>query len=64
MPFIVVNGPPVQDLVSKRALVAGITEVVARVYGQPPENITVLIREDEAENVAVAGQLLVDRSKK
>ncbi len=61
MPFIVVNGPPVRDLARKRALVAGITEVVAREYGQPPENITVLIREDEAENVAVAGNLLADR---
>ena len=63
MPFIVVNGPPIQDLARKRALVAGITEVVAREYGQPPENITVLIREDPAENVGVAGKLLSDRKE-
>jgi len=61
MPFIVVNGPPLKDLARKRAVVAGITAVIAKEYGQAPENITVLIREDPAENVGVAGKLLSDR---
>ncbi len=61
MPFIVVNGPPVSDLGRKRRIVAGITDVVVREYGLPPESVTVLIREDAGTNVAQGGVLLADR---
>ena len=59
MPTISVDGPPIKDLASKRALVKGLSEVAARVYGIP--HITVLIRENPPENVGVNGELLVDR---
>ena len=59
MPTIVVDGPPIEEVERKRALVKGLTEVAARVYGIP--HITVLIREIQPENVGVNGELLADR---
>lgn len=61
MPFIVVNGPVIKDIEKKRIVVKEITDVISRVYEQPKENITVLIREDEPTNVAQGGKLLIDR---
>ena len=61
MPFIVVNGPPVSDLGRKRRIVAGVTDVIVREYGLPPESVTVLIREDAGTNVGQGGVLLADR---
>jgi len=63
MPFIVVNGPPVSDISRKRRIASGITDVIVREYGLPPESITVLIREDAGANVAQGGILLCDRKK-
>jgi 4-oxalocrotonate tautomerase family enzyme len=63
MPFIVVNGPPVAEVERKRRIASGITGVIVREYGLPPESVTVLIREDAGTNVAQAGVLLSDRKK-
>jgi 4-oxalocrotonate tautomerase len=61
MPHIVVNGPPLKDLDKRRVLVKDIADSVQKVYGVPREAIIVVIREDDASNVAQGGKLLSDR---
>jgi 4-oxalocrotonate tautomerase len=60
MPTIVVDGPPL-EVEKKRQLVKGLTEAAIEVYGSIP--ITVLIKENPAENVGVNGELLIDKRK-
>jgi len=60
MPMIMVEGPPL-DVERKRQLVKKLTETAVEIYRI--EHITVLIRENQPENVGVGGQLLVDRKK-
>jgi 4-oxalocrotonate tautomerase family enzyme len=45
----------------KRELVKGITDVVARVTGNPPEGVHVIIQEVIRENWANGGLLTPDR---
>jgi len=61
MPTIVVDAPPL-EVENKRQLVKGLTETAIGVYGNIP--ITVLIKENPAENVGVNGELLVNRRQK
>ena len=61
MPTITVEGPPIK-IEQKRELVKGLTDAAVKVY--KIEHITVLIRENQPENVGISGQLLVDRKKK
>ena len=60
MPTIMVEGPPM-DIERKRQLVKKLTEAAVEVYGIG--HITVLIRENQPENVGLGGQLLADRVK-
>jgi 4-oxalocrotonate tautomerase len=61
MPTITVEGPPVPTE-KKRVLVKSLTEAAEAVYeGIPADAFVVLIRENEAENVGVGGELLCDR---
>jgi 4-oxalocrotonate tautomerase len=61
MPTITVEGP-LLAVDKKRRLVKGLGEVAAGVYDNiRPEAIVVLIKENEAENVGVGGELLADR---
>jgi 4-oxalocrotonate tautomerase len=59
MPVITVEGPAIREVDRKRALVKGLTDVAAEVYGI--KHIVVLIRENEPENVGVSGELIADR---
>jgi len=61
MPQITIDGPKLEDLERKRALVRKITDAVVEAYGSPREHTTVLIREHSAENFGVGGELLIDR---
>lgn len=63
MPTIVLDGPPVPDLDRKRTLVKAISEAAAQAYSLPSEIMTVIIRENQPENVGVGGLLLLDRKK-
>jgi len=64
MPAITVEGPPI-PVDKKRRLVSGLWEVAKGVYDDiRPEAIVVLIKENEAENVGVGGELLADRRAK
>ena len=61
MPTITVEGPPIPEIERKRVLARKLTDVAVEVYGI--EHITVLIKENPPENVAVRGELICDRKK-
>ncbi|MFW6040967.1 MAG: 4-oxalocrotonate tautomerase DmpI [Thermoplasmatota archaeon] len=58
MPNITVEVPPI-DVETKRRLVERLTEAAQEEYGI--DEITVLIKENKAENVGVRRKLLADR---
>jgi 4-oxalocrotonate tautomerase len=61
VPTITVEGPPVSTE-KKRTLVKALTEAAVAAYeGIRTDAFVVLIRENEAENVGVGGELLCDR---
>lgn len=64
MPNITVEGPPVADLDKKRKFVDKLTTAAAEAYELPKQAIVVLLKENRPENVAVGGELLIDRIKK
>ncbi|MPW38379.1 4-oxalocrotonate tautomerase [Thermococcus sp. 101 C5] len=57
MPIIIVEGPKA-DEDTKRELVKRLTEVVREVYGV--HHVSVVIHENETENVGINGELLSD----
>ena len=61
MPTIIVEGPPI-GIETKRRLVERLTRVVSEEYGIP--SITVLIKENAAENVGIDGTLLCDKRRR
>jgi len=63
MPTIVVSSQKQNDVDKKRKLVERITSAVVEVYGVPKEAITVVLLENEPENVGVGGVLLLDRQR-
>ena len=64
MPTITIQGPPVGEIGRKRAFVEKVTDAASEMYGLPREIISVLIKENSAENVGVGGELLIDRRKR
>ena len=63
MPNITIDGPPVKDLDKKREFVKELTNAATKFYGIPPQAIVVVINENPPENVAVGGELIVDKPK-
>jgi len=61
MPNIVIEGPFIQDIAKKRALVKEVTDAAVKAYALPRQVIVVLIKENKAENVGVGGTLISDR---
>ena len=61
MPTITCEGPTITDIDVKRRLVKEITEAAHGAYCLPRDVIVVVIRENLPENVAVGGELIVDR---
>ena len=62
MPIITIEGPPIADITVRRELVEDLTAAAVKAYNMPKEKIIVLIRENSPQQVAVAGQLIADRS--
>jgi 4-oxalocrotonate tautomerase len=62
MPNIMIDGPPLKNMESKRILVKKITDAAQEAYGLDRSAFVVIVRENEPENVAVGGRLLSDRS--
>jgi len=60
MPVVTIDGGPL-EVEKKRQLCCDITEALSNAYGLPKSAYVVLIRENTAENVGVAGELLCDR---
>jgi len=63
MPHISIHTLKQTDVNKKRQLVEKLTDSVAEVYGVPKENISIEIWENEPENVAHGGQLILDRDR-
>lgn len=61
MPVITIDGPPINNLNKRRDLVANLTKVAAEAYAMPADKIIILIRENNPDQVAVAGELISDR---
>lgn len=61
MPTIVVDGPKINELEKKRALVNKITAAASAAYQLPEATIVVVIKENSPENVGVGGVLVADR---
>jgi 4-oxalocrotonate tautomerase len=61
MPHITVYALKQPDINKKRQLVEKLTDAAVEVYGVPKEAVTVEILENEPENVAHGGQLILDR---
>ncbi|MGC1119985.1 MAG: tautomerase family protein [Candidatus Methanofastidiosia archaeon] len=64
MPLTIVDGPQIEDLDLKRVLVKEITDALEKAYGFKRESYIVIIRESLPENVAVSGELILDRIRK
>jgi 4-oxalocrotonate tautomerase len=64
MPVVTIAMYEGRSIDQKRELVKGVTEVVARVTGNPPEAVHVIIEEVKRENWAIGGLLHPDRQGK
>jgi 4-oxalocrotonate tautomerase family enzyme len=63
MPYISVHTMKQPDVNKKRELVEKLTNSLVEVYGVSKEVVTVEIWENEPENVAHGGQLILDRDR-
>jgi 4-oxalocrotonate tautomerase len=61
MPIVTVAIYEGRSLDQKREIVKGVTDVVARVTGNPAESVHVVIEEVKRENWAIGGLLHPDR---
>ncbi len=63
MPIITASGPHL-SVEQKRKLAEKLTDAACVVYDRPREMIIVVIRENDPENVAIGGELVLDRQAK
>ena len=63
MPNISIEGSDIEDVDKKRVLVQELMDAATKAYGMPREEIVVLIKEFSPENVGLAGNLRIDRTK-
>ena len=63
MPVIQVNAFKQPDIDKKRRLVAKLADIMVELYDVPRESVTVMIKEDEPENVGIGGMLALDKLK-
>ncbi|MHA2008293.1 MAG: 4-oxalocrotonate tautomerase DmpI [Promethearchaeota archaeon] len=57
MPTATLDGPPIENIEIKRALVKEITDSLEKAYKLPRNAFTVLIKENFPQNVGVGGEL-------
>ncbi len=62
MPVIVIYGPKLA-VDKKRELVAKLTDIASQIYEMDKRAITILIHEQQAENVGVSGEPILDVEK-
>ena len=63
MPSVMIEGPKIEDVETKRELVKEITDALEKAYKIPREAYVVLIKENSPENVGVGGKLIIDKDK-
>ena len=63
MPNITIEGPKIEKIEVKRALVKELTDSAEKAYALPRQVIVVLIKENSPDNVGVGGELITDRKK-
>ncbi len=63
MPIITASGPHL-SVEQKRKLAEKLTEAAGSVYDRLRNMIIVVIRENDPENVAIGGELVLDRQAK
>jgi 4-oxalocrotonate tautomerase len=61
MPTVIVEADAGRTIDQKRGLVRDITEAVCKNYNVDPQAVTILLHEQEKENRAKGGVLIVDR---
>ena len=64
MPNAYIDGPEMNDIEIKRALVKEVTDAMEKAYKFPRQAYVVTITENPAENVGVGGDLIADKRKK
>jgi 4-oxalocrotonate tautomerase len=64
MPNAYIDGPKIDSVDTKRALVKEVTDAMEKAYKFPRQSYVVTITETPAENVGVGGVLIADRQKK
>ena len=64
MPNAYIDGPKIESVEAKRALVKGVTDAIEKAYKLPQQAYVVTITENPPENVGVGGVLIVDRPNK
>lgn len=57
MPVVIVESNKL-DVDKKREYVKNLTKLTAETYGLPENTVTIIIKENEPENIGVAGSLL------
>ena len=63
MPNAYIDGPKIDNVDIKRALVREVTDAMEKAYKFPRQSYVVTITENPAENVGVGGELIADRRK-
>lgn len=61
MPNITIDGPKIENIERKRRLVKEITDALENAYKLPRQAYIVVIKENQPENVAIGGTLIIDR---
>ena len=64
MPNAYIDGPKIENMEIKRALVKEVTDAMEQAYKFPRQAYVVTISENPPENVGVGGELIADRQKK
>lgn len=60
MPNVVIDGPFIGEVDTKRIMVQEITDALEKAYGFPRSAYVITINEHPPENVGVGGELLSD----
>jgi len=63
MPNAYIDGPKIESVEAKRALVKEVTDAMEKAYKFPRQAYVVTITENPPENVGVGGELISDRRK-
>jgi len=63
MPNATIEGPKIRDINIKRILVKDVTDALEKAYKLPRTVFTVIIKENQPENVGSGGSLIADRGR-